>query len=212
MKRGRRILGIIVATGPGGAPDYTDARYWWQEAYLHQYITENVTSEARPEVDDAAANASAQTLTNLTEVAGSTHTLTPGTFVWVDAVEGRIDSGTVNQFYQFTTLTSPPSNGGISFLITGNATGAGKYVGKTFTAPPAGVDPASDLASGDFGTLAGSANALILNPPELAMSNTGHDVNSTYNAFSLYGCGSLLCVNSDGTLVIVAQMFYAGCA
>ena len=106
VKRGRRILGIIVATGPGGAADYTDARYWWQEAYLHQLITENMSNEARPVLDDAAVNASAQTLTNLSEAAGSTHTLTAGTLVWVDAVEGRIDSGTVNQFYQFTTLTS----------------------------------------------------------------------------------------------------------
>ena len=124
-KRGRRILGIIVATGPGGAADYTDARYWWQEAYLHQYITENVTSEARPMLDDASTNASAQTLTNLSEVAGSTHTLTAGTLVWVDAVEGRSDSGSVNQFYQITTLVIPSGVFPVNLTQTGGSAGSG---------------------------------------------------------------------------------------
>lgn len=101
----------------------------------------------------------------------------------------------------------------ISGLVTGNATGNGKYVGKSFAPNPSDVDPATNLAEADFGALADADDCLILNPVELGLSTSGHMVTETVNttAFAIYFIGQLLHTNTDGTKVVAAMMFYAGC-
>lgn len=103
------------------------------------------------------------------------------------------------------------NGGGITFLVTGNATGNGKYTAKAFTDPTADISYSSNLAAGDFGTAATSNNSIVLNAPELGFSNTGHDLNATSNKFSLYGVGRLIHTNTDGTMIIAASQFWTGC-
>ena len=52
----------------------------------------------------------------------------------------------------------------------------------------------------------------MLNLPEVGFSNTGHDLtNVTTQAFSLFGTGQLVRVNANGTKIIRANLYYAGC-
>lgn len=107
----------------------------------------------------------------------------------------------------------PPSPVVISGKITGNASGNGKYTGKSFADVTADVSASGNLAEADFGTLAAANDCLVLNGPELGVSNTGHDVTAATNTaqFSLYFTGRLVRVNSDGTKVVHAQLFWVGC-
>ncbi len=135
LTRGRDILAVIQSTGPGGAADYTDNRYWFKRAYLHQTTLMDMSSLAKPEVDPQDNNATAQTFTNLAEAAASTHSLTAGSFLWVTPVEGRIDStATINQFTQYVTcMGSAATSSGFTptytrTTINSNATTSGTYV------------------------------------------------------------------------------------
>ena len=101
----------------------------------------------------------------------------------------------------------------ISGLITGNASGNGKYVGKSFTDRTTDASASGNLAESDFGTLAGSNDCLILNAAELGSSTTGHDVTAAANTaqFAIYFVGRLLRINADGTKVVEVYMPYVGC-
>ena len=101
----------------------------------------------------------------------------------------------------------------ISGLVTGNASGHGKYTGKSFADVTADVSASGDLAESDFGTLAASNDCLVLVPAELGNSTTGHDVTAAANTakFAIYFTGRLVRINSDGTKVVHATMFWAGC-
>lgn len=109
----------------------------------------------------------------------------------------------------------PPSRRGvgISGLITGNASGNGKYTGKSFNDITTDVSASGTLAESDCGTLATSNDCLILNLTELGSSTTGHDLTAAANTsqFSLYFVGRLLRVNSDGTKVVQIAQTYTGC-
>lgn len=105
------------------------------------------------------------------------------------------------------------SGGTLAGLITGNASGSGKYTGKSFADITSNVSASGALAEADCGTLATSNDCLVLNLIELGSTNTGHDLTATANVtqFSLYFVGRLLRVNSDGTKVIEIDRTYAGC-
>jgi hypothetical protein len=102
---------------------------------------------------------------------------------------------------------------GVTFKIIGNATGSGKYNIKTFTAPASDISPTTDLVESDFGTLATDVDGLLLNGPELGVSNTGHDVTASPNGgkFALYGRGDWVSTNADGLKIIVGNVFWVGC-
>jgi len=105
-------------------------------------------------------------------------------------------------------------DGTISGKVTSNASGNGKYNGKSFTDVTADVSASGNLAESDFGTLSSTEDCLILNPVELGSSQTGHDVTATANTnkFAIYFTGRLVRTNSDGKKVIHAMLFYVGCA
>jgi hypothetical protein len=102
----------------------------------------------------------------------------------------------------------------ISGKVTSNASGNGKYNGKSFTDVTADVSASGNLAESDFGTLSSTEDCLILNPVELGSSTTGHDVTATANTdkFAIYFTGRLSRVNSDGKKVVHAMLFYVGMA
>jgi hypothetical protein len=105
-------------------------------------------------------------------------------------------------------------DGTISGKVTSNASGNGKYNGKSFTDVTADVSASGNLAESDFGTLSSTEDCLILNPVELGSSTTGHDVTATANTdkFAIYFTGRLVRVNSNGIKVVHAMLFYVGCA
>ncbi len=101
------VLAVIQATGPGGAANYTDNRYWWKAGLILQNSTSStdaVSSQAIVVVDDATANATAQTFTNLAESA-STHNLTTGSTVWVTPQIGRQGTAGTFTYTQWLTIT-----------------------------------------------------------------------------------------------------------
>jgi hypothetical protein len=102
----------------------------------------------------------------------------------------------------------------ISGKVTSDASGNGKYNGKSFTDVTSDVSASGNLAESDFGTLSSTEDCLILNPVELGSSTTGHDVTATANTdkFAIYFTGRLARVNSDGKKVVHAMLFYVGCA
>jgi hypothetical protein len=136
-------------------------------------------------------------------------------------VQGATGSGGANGLLYYNVQTDgtlallfvPLQPGMINGKITSNAAGSGKYNGKSFTPPAGDINPASDLSEADFGVLSGSEDLLVLNPIELGVSNTGHDVTATDNTdhFSLYFTGNLMSVNSDGIKVVVVNYFWIGC-
>lgn len=114
------------------------------------------------------------------------------------------------------TIIGPLGSGGqtITGLFTSNAAGRGKYFGKSFTDPVSDVSAITNLAEGDFGTLSSTEDCLILVPPELGVSNTGHDITNAINTaqFSLYFTGRLVRTNGDGKKVVHVERLWAGCA
>jgi hypothetical protein len=94
-----------------------------------------------------------------------------------------------------------PSNEAVRVKITGNATGGGKYTGRTISAATSDVSNSSDLAEGDLGTVASADNCLILNTGEIGEST--HDLtDSDSDDGNLYHVGAIIRTNSDGTVVV----------
>lgn len=115
---------IIQSTGPGGAADYTDARYWFKFATLMQSST-NPNDVAKFVVDTQDSNnSSAQTVTNIVEIAGSTHNLTAGAVIYVTPLVGNNTSNSTTPIYQWLMSQaglSPPTtitNSSLSFSST----------------------------------------------------------------------------------------------
>jgi hypothetical protein len=120
----------------------------------------------------------------------------------------------VPQQAQRVLRSSEPDTVVISGKVTSDASGKGKYNGKSFTDRTTDVLATGDLAESDFGDLSSTEDCLILNPVELGSSTTGHDVTATANTdkFAIYFTGRLDRVNSDGKKVVHAMLFYVGCA
>jgi hypothetical protein len=196
----------IVAEGPAQEADYTDCRYWVRRVRVKPGTT--ATAKAETENDPTPGDALIVTATNKSEEAAGTHTLTADTEVMVLALVGSDKNQT--PFYVFWQSLA----GMISGKVTSDASGKGKYNGKSFTDRSTDVLGTGDLAESDFGTLSSTEDCLILNPVELGSSTTGHDVTATANTdkFAIYFTGRLSRVNSDGKKVVHAMLFYVGCA
>jgi hypothetical protein len=150
----------IVRDAPcstGVASDYTDARY-----SLNRAIATSVDSATlSTKVDPLPGVKQCLTATNLAELAAGTHLLAAGTVVQVFALYTRDG----RKLYVFN---HPPPDGAI-VLISGPATGGGKYTGQvlggTSTATATGTLAMPEgLTAGD--------DALILNEEETGLS--GH--------------------------------------
>jgi hypothetical protein len=206
---GRRVvetwIGKIVSAGPRSQANYTDCRYWVERRRIKATATGSGIAETEKEVSTATPDI--VTATNKSEEAAGTHTLTADTEVMVLALVGSDKNQT--PFYVFWYAPS----GMISGLVTSDASGKGKYNGKSFTDRTTDVLATGDLAESDFGGLSSTEDCLILNPVELGSSTTGHDVTATANKdkFAIYFTGRLARVNSDGKKVIHAMLFYVGC-
>jgi hypothetical protein len=100
----------------------------------------------------------------------------------------------------------------ISGKITSDASGKAKYNGKSFLDTSSDVSGSGDLAESDFGDLSSTEDCLVLVPPELGSSTTGHDVTNANNTakFSLYFSGRVVRINSDGKKVVHANHFWVG--
>ncbi len=101
------ILAVIQSSGPGGAANYTDNRYWWKAGLILQNSTDSNNAVSTPAVvvvDDATANGTAQTFTNLYEGA-SQHSLVPGSSVWVFPLMGRQGTAGTFTYTQWVSIT-----------------------------------------------------------------------------------------------------------
>jgi len=149
----------IIRTSPCATnvtSDYSDARYYLDRAVP---TTSSATLVLSTKVDALPGVAECLTATNLAELAGATHLLPAGTVVQVFSLYTR--SGTKIRVFNL----SPPD--GVVVMITGTASGGGKYTGNILTGPSTAV------TSGNLSMPEGmsvGASALILNEEEDGLS------------------------------------------
>ncbi len=124
-------LGVIQSTGPGGASNYTDNRYWWQEGMVvdNNNTSTAVSSRVVVVVNPGTWNASAQTLTNIYEPALS-HSLAVGSVVNVYPVTGVVGTAGTFTYQQWVTLAAAPTASS-STVVLNNATFSGTLTNTT---------------------------------------------------------------------------------
>ncbi len=100
-------LGVVQSSGPGGASNYTDNRYWWKEGLVIDNDTSGnaVNSPVTVIVNPGTWNSSAQTLTNLGEAA-STHGITTGSILAVFPVTGVVGTAGSFTYQQWVSIVS----------------------------------------------------------------------------------------------------------
>lgn len=215
---------VIVKNGPNGETS-NDYRYYAREVYLLQgdsssidttvqlwirgggfwglvYSTSEIPSGSHllHEFDAGSGTDDIQ----VTDKASVVLTATEGDGVVADSGGGG---------YVFS-VEVPTASLNVRGFITGNATGGGKYVGKSYITIATGDASASgDLASLDIGTLSSTVNCIIFNASEVGLADGGHYLTATQNTenFAIYFEGTLIKTNSDGTLVVLIDKQWAGC-
>jgi len=178
----------IIRTRPcasNQSNDYPDARY-----YVDRAIPQDGSLSSgplAPQVDTLPGVEQCLTATNLAELAGNTHLLSPGTVVQVFALYPRSGSK------QFVFNQPTPDTAVVE--ITGAAAGGGKYNGRLVTGV-SGAAASGNLAMPEGMSVAGTDNALVLNEEE--DQESGHRL-----AIGAYAVGRIVGTSAGLTIVMI---------
>jgi hypothetical protein len=174
------FLGVITSTGPSGAADYTDCRYWIKPVAISSTTDENgliffVDNPPAQGGDGVYAEPYPFTainlaeLTNITTGAG-THVLGTNGTVYVKVWPMRNLAGAENRHYVFHEVPK------YIVKVTGDASGGGKYTGVLMYQTATGTIPVTgNLSETEIGAVQ-AVTVTVLNIPELGAAT--HDLTS----------------------------------
>jgi len=219
-----QIIAKITNTGPNGEDNYADERYWFKSQYIKQTYSQSGDYNTDPvalsdQVVDFPDQSTWSTATNLTEIAGHTHTLAVGSTVIITGRVGVMAGMTyanlidptdqyANAFYQYTFETTS-GGGAVVIKLGSNSTTGGVYTARLWTSVSTDISVVgATFDETTLGTGPGSDDGYFFNLAEI--TQTSHDLTSATPAIVLLNA-TLWHTNSDGKNIYVGYIVAPGC-